>query len=464
MSINRQSANKLTVKKLFDNSKRLSHRVHFIGIGGVSMYSLALLSLKYGFLVSGSDREESDRTRALVLRGIKVDIGNSPESVHGATIVVYSHAIQDTDPQLLEATVLGIPTLTRSEYLGILMQKYYRRIGISGSHGKSTTTAILDHIFAFSGYSPTTLSGADLPIGEPLRIGSDSLVIYEACEYKDSFLDFFPTVAIALNLELDHTDYFADIGEIKQSFLKALSLAGDFALINGDDPNLADIKDGIACRTLTYGGSRTNDYSYSITSFTDSGYEFDISHFGSSIGSFRLNIPGVFNVGNATAAIVTALECGLDVESISAAIASFGGIPRRLEYIGNRFGRRVYYDYAHHPTEIAASINTLKSITNQPLTVVFKPHTFSRTRDLWREFISALSLADRVILCDIFSARETPIEGISSSRLADEIGRRAVYLPDEEVVEYLDLHTKGAIALMGAGDLEKIRKRIINGG
>ena len=344
------------------------------------------------------------------------------------------------------------------------MQKYNRRIGISGSHGKSTTTAMLDHIFAFSGYSPTTLSGADLPIGEPLRIGSDSLVIYEACEYKDSFIDFFPTVAIALNLELDHTDYFADIGEIKNSFLKALSLARDFALINGDDPNLADIKDSIACRTLTYGGSRTNDYSYSITSFTDSGYEFDISHFGSSIGSFRLNIPGVFNVGNATAAIVTALECGLDVESISAAIASFGGIPRRLEYIGNRFGRRVYYDYAHHPTEIAASINTLKSITNQPLTVVFKPHTFSRTRDLWREFISALSLADRVILCDIFSARETPIEGISSRRLADEIGRRAVYLPDEEVVEYLDLHTKGAIALMGAGDLEKIRKRIINGG
>ena len=138
MSINRQSANKLAVKKLFDNSKRLPHRVHFIGIGGVSMYSLALLSLKYGFLVSGSDREESDRTRALVLRGIKVDIGNSPESVHGASMVVYSHAIQDTDPQLLEATVLGIPTLTRSEYLGILMQKYYRRIGISGSHGKST--------------------------------------------------------------------------------------------------------------------------------------------------------------------------------------------------------------------------------------------------------------------------------------------------------------------------------------
>ena len=427
------------------------------------MYSLARLTITLGAMVSGSDREDSARTRELELLGAGVSIGHNPDNIRGADLVVYSHAISDDNPELLAARQADIPTLSRPEYLGALMQKYKRRIGVSGSHGKSTTVAMLDCIFSCAGCNPTTLSGSDLPIGEPMRIGGSGTLIYEACEYKDAFLSFSPWVAVGLNLELDHTDYFADLEAIKTSFAKAIGSATSFAVINGDDPNLKEISKSFSCRCVSFGGGEGNDYRYSISSFGEGETSFSLSRFGSVIGSFELNIPGVFNIYNATAAIVTALEYGLDANDISKAISSFRGIPRRLEYIGSRYGRRIYYDYAHHPTEIVASINALKLLTGQPLTVVFRPHTFSRTRDLWREFVGALSLADYLVLCDIFPAREEPIEGISSPALAKEIGSKAIHLPEDKILEYIDLHTEGAVVLMGAGDLENIRKSIIKG-
>ena len=202
------------------------------------MYSLARLTITLGAMVSGSDREDSARTRELELLGAGVSIGHNPDNIRGADLVVYSHAIDDDNPELLAARQADIPTLSRPEYLGALMQKYKRRIGVSGSHGKSTTVAMLDCIFSCAGCNPTTLSGSDLPIGEPMRIGGSGTLIYEACEYKDAFLSFSPWVAVGLNLELDHTDYFADLEAIKTSFAKAIGSAASFAVINGDDPNL----------------------------------------------------------------------------------------------------------------------------------------------------------------------------------------------------------------------------------
>ncbi len=434
--------------------------IHFVGIGGVSMYSLARLCLARGITVTGSDREESNRTGELRLLGARIFIGHSTENVRESSLVVYTHAIDKDNPEICAARELDIPTVSRSAFLGWLMMGYKSRIGVSGSHGKSTTVAMLDCIFSHAGRNPTTLSGADLPIGEPLRIGGSNLLIYEACEYKDSFLDFSPTIAVALNLELDHTDYFSGIDALKSSFTSALGRASRRAIINGDDENLRDVADKLRKPPVSFGGRDHNEYSYSITSFKPYGYSFDIFRFGSRLGSFELNIPGEFNVHNATAAIIAALEYGIDVETVAEAISSFSGIPRRLEYIGSRFGRKIYYDYAHHPTEISATIGALKSLTGTQITVIFKPHTYSRTKSLWREFASSLSLADHIILSDIFPARESEIPGVSSAKLAEFIGTKAKYLPDSKIIEYIDLCTKGTVVLMGAGDLENIKKDI----
>lgn len=435
--------------------------VHFIGIGGVSMYSLARLTSLNGARVTGSDREESDRTRSLTSAGIYVKKGHSSDNIDGADLVVYTHAISEYNPELNEAERRGIPTVPRAEYLGALMLDYGTRIGVSGSHGKSTTVAMLERIFSLAGKNPTVLSGSDLPHGDPFKMGSEELLIYEACEYRDSFLRFSPTLSLGLNLELDHTDYFADIEQLTESFVKALGRAENFSVINGDDVNLKAVIKRVKCPVVTFGVNEYNDYRYFITNFSEVGFEFSISHHGENIGSFMLNIPGTFNVHNAVAAIVVALECGIDPQMAADAIEGYSGIAGRLEYVGSRFGRAVYYDYAHHPTEIAASLNALRQLSDRPLTVIFKPHTFSRTASLWRRFCSSLSLADYAIITDIYPAREQPIEGITSCRLAEDIGSKAMYCSDSEVDFVVDRFTDGTIVLMGAGNFDIIKSSII---
>lgn len=436
-------------------------RLHFVGVGGVSMYSLARLAAEAGATVSGSDREESERTHNLSSLGAKIFIGHSPENADGASLVIYSQAISNDNPELISAREKGIPTLSRAEYMGIIMRGYAKRIGVSGSHGKSTVTAMLDAIFTHAGLNPTVLSGAELPSGEPFRFGSADYLIYEACEYKDSFLSFCPTVSVGLNMELDHTDYFSDIDALKRSFAKALGRAGDFSLICHDDENLRSILPKIKTRAVTFGHTEGSQYRYEILSFLDGGFEFTLKKFDNVLGIFRLNLPGVFNISNAAAAITLALEYGIELSKIQEAIANFSGIKRRLERIGRRFGRDIYYDYAHHPTEIAASITALKTLTASPLTVIFKPHTYTRTKDLWHNLRSSLSLADYLILLDIYPAREEPIENVTSERLAGEIPG-AIYCRDEDVIRALDLRTGGAVVLMGAGDVEKIKMQILS--
>ncbi len=426
------------------------------------MYSLARLAMQKGARVTGSDRESSERTRALSLLGARIFIGHSAELVIGATLAVYSNAISEDNPELVRARELGIPTVSRAEYMGAMMIGYDGRIGVSGSHGKSTTVAMLDAIFTHAGSEPSVLSGSELPIGEPLKIGGGSLMLYEACEYKDSFLKFSPTVAIGLNLELDHTDYFESLAAIKDSFKRALGRASKFAVVNGDDENFRTIIKQIRGKVITFGQGTSCDYRYSIVAFRESGFDFTLSKFGSEIGRFRLNIPGAFNVSNAVAAIVTALEYGIDVETVREGISRFRGIARRLERVGLRYTRPVYYDYAHHPTEIAASINAIKMLTHDLVTVIFKPHTYSRTASLWEDLKTALSLADHVILTPIYPAREEAIEGITSAGLAREIGARAKFSEDDEILRYLDLYTHGTIVVMGAGDMEKIKKDVLN--
>jgi UDP-N-acetylmuramate--alanine ligase len=435
--------------------------LHFVGIGGVSMASLARLALLRGIKVTGSDRIISKNAHKLIELGASVHAGHDGTHVPGATAVVYSHAISPNNPELHCARSLGIPLISRAQFLGAVMLDYKNRIGVSGTHGKSTTTSMLDEIFTRAGVMPTVLSGAELTTGEPLRVGEDNYLIYEACEYRDSFLEFSPTVAIGLNLELDHVDYFDGIKELKRSFAKALGGASGFAVVNGDDEYLSEIIPEIKCRTVTYGeGERTN-YRYLVNSFTGEGYEFSLYRFGAPIGSFTLNMKAQYNVTNAVAAIVTALELGIDVDTVKAAVSEFHAVPRRLELVGHSSGRAVYYDYAHHPTEIAANINALRLMTGERITVVFKPHTFTRTQAFWEGFRASLSLADHVVLTDIYPAREEPIPGVNSRRLAQEIGGRATFLPDYEVASYVLAHTDGVIVVMGAGDMEIIKNDIL---
>lgn len=440
---------------------KVGHKIHFIGIGGVSMYSLARIANLFGATVSGSDREASPRTDSLASLGIEIFIGHRAENVDGANLVVYSHAIDEDNPELVYARGHNIPTVSRAEYLGAMMLEYKWRIGVSGSHGKSTTTAMLDAIFTHSGAMPTTLSGADLPTGDPMRLGSSDLLIYEACEYRDSFLRFTPTVSIGLNLDLDHTDYFPDIEALRNSFLRAFNRAEDLVILSGDDPNFKKIIPKISTKVITFGRSRGNTYRYDITGFCEGNFSFDLYKFENKIGSFKLHLPGAFNLHNATAAIATATELGIDIDLIHEAVSAFRGIPRRLELIGRVFGRDVYYDYAHHPTEIGASITALRGLYCGEITVVFKPHTYSRTKSLWNEMCRSLSLADHVVLTDIYAAREEPIPGITSENLARDIGGMAAYLQDNEAAEYILKHTRGAIVLMGAGDLTEIKNQLI---
>lgn len=451
-----------SVHPSYDRIRRLmgEGRIHFIGIGGVSMYSLARLAHSSGYSVSGSDRERSERTDRLESLGIKVYIGHSNENIDNASLVVYSHAIGEDNPELAFALESRIPTVNRAEYMGAVMLDYKHRIGVSGSHGKSTAVAMLDAIFHASGAEPTVLSGAELPFGEPLRLGDKGTLIYEACEYRDSFLRFLPSVAIALNLELDHTDYFADISAIRDSFLRALSRAEDFAVISGDDINLRRIMPKIPTSCITFGRGRDNTYRYEITRFEEADFEFSIYKYGTRLGDFVLKIPGVFNIHNATAAIVTALEMGVDIEVVRQAIAEFSGIPRRLQHIGKVSGRPIYYDYAHHPTEISASLAAIRGVVRGKITLLFKPHTYSRTAGLWQELCGALSLADQIIITDIYAAREEPIEGITAENLAIGVGKGAIYLPDGDAAQYILEKTEGAIVLMGAGDLTEIKRQL----
>lgn len=438
--------------------------VYFIGIGGSSMNALARLSRDLGYSVLGSDLTASDNTAALAYLGIRVIIGHDTAAVALADLVVYSHAIPDTDPELTAADEQGTVTVTRAEYMGALMLRYSRRIGISGTHGKSTVTALTEAIFTAAGDRPTALSGASLStVKDSYLAGDTKLLVYEACEYRDSYHSFSPTVAVALNLELDHTDYFENIEVLKASFSTALSRADGFAVINDDDGNLAAVADSLTVPTVRFGSRHTADYQYLITAFLDPGYRFSVICRGRSLGEFSTPMRGVFNLSNVTAAIAVTAELGVDTDVIRRTVADFRGISRRLEHIGYYHGRDVFYDYAHHPTAVAASINALRDSSPDGITLIFRPHTYSRTAHLWEDFRAALSLADRIILTDIYPARENPVAGVSSPRLAAAIGSRAVYAPVDRVTEYLD-HTRGTIIIMGAGELDGVKKKIINKG
>lgn len=423
------------------------------------MYSLARLCLERGMRVSGYDRERGKYCESLLERGVKLSFEPDFATAATATLVVYSLAIDVLDSEFVYAGSLGIPRVSRADFLSYLMADYESSIAVSGAHGKSTVTAMLHEIFSVAGKEPSSLLGAELPSGEPFSLGGRELFIYESCEYRDSFLCMRPSAAVITNIEHDHPDYFKDEEAVVKSFLECINGAQDIAVLPIDDKNIRSILDRVTVPYLTYGISTLSDYRYTIDAFLEEGSRFTVYHENTS-HSYEIRLIGSYNVANAVCAVATALEYGIPSEKIKEALFGFKAPSRRLERIGEYRGRRVFYDYAHHPTEISAAIGALRTWGARAVTVVFKPHTYTRTKAFWDSFVLSLSLADSVILTDIYAAREEPIFDITSERLAAEIGERAVSIADGEILSALD-KTEGDIILMGAGEIGNIKRLVL---
>ena len=438
--------------------------IYFIGVGGINMSSLAHISHLRGYRVGGSDREKTALTEKLRAEGIEIFYGHDASNMENYDAVVYTVAISPDNPEYVRAIEKGIPCISRADYLGYLMLGYKNRIGVSGMHGKSTCTSMCATVFMECEADPTVLSGAELDaMGGAYRIGHSENFIFEACEYMDSFLDFNPSLAIILNIELDHVDYFDSIEQVCYSYSRFAALTGDKGIVvaNIDNEYVPKALDGYAGKIVTFGVvTKSADYSAINIRYPNGFAEFDIMHRGEFVAHVKLSVTGEHNVYNALAAFAAAHISGLDPEKIAKGLSKFHGAKRRMEFKGRINGALVFDDYGHHPTEVATTLDGVKKRDDvQRLFCVFQPHTFSRTFALMDDFAKSFDSVDRVYVADIYPARETDNLGISGKTLAIRIGDKAEYVPDLEfIADELNstLYPGDALVVMGAGNIYKI--------
>ena len=441
--------------------------VHFIGIGGISMSGLAEILLKEGFTVSGSDSKESPLTRKLESEGAQIFYGQKAENIiPGIGCVIYTAAISKSNPELIEAVAQKLPLLTRAELLGQLMKNYETPIAVSGTHGKTTTTSMISHILLAADMDPTISVGGILKaIGGNIRVGNSGTFITEACEYTNSFLHFFPKISVILNIEEDHLDFFKDLEDIRHSFHQFAALLPDDGtlVINGDIKDYPEIFEGLSCNVVTYGSSSDFDYSASDISYDENGHvSFDLICHGKYVDRVALSVTGDLNVSNALSAIAVADLLDIPLEITEKGLLAFTGTDRRFEYKGEFNGVTVVDDYAHHPTEIAATLKAARHSPHNSVWCVFQPHTYTRTKAFFHEFAEALSHTDHLVLADIYAARETDTLGISSSDLAAEaakLGTDTHYFPDfAQIEEFLKENCRPGdlVITMGAGDIVNV--------
>lgn len=445
--------------------------VYFVGIGGISMSGLAEILNSAGFRVSGSDARKSPMTQMLEARGIRVFYGQRAENITpDIDCAVFTSAIHEDNPEFMAVKALNIPSLTRAQLLGQIMTNYKTPIAISGTHGKTTTTSMVSEILLHANTDPTLSIGGILKtIGGNIRVGHSEYFVTEACEYTNSFLSFFPKIGIILNIEEDHMDFFKDLADIRSSFRKfAQLLPSDGCLIiNGDIEHYEEITQGLSCRVITYGTDSRNDYYPRELTHNEYAQAAFRLHSPQEIRSFTLSVPGDHNVSNAMAAIALADLLHIDTATIQAALTDFHGTDRRFEYKGSVGGVTVIDDYAHHPTEITATLQAARNYPHKTLWCVFQPHTYSRTKAFLDDFAQALCLADRVVLADIYAARETDTLGISSETLKheiEELGHTCDYFSTFDEIEnfLLENCTTGDLLItMGAGDVHKIGENLL---
>ena len=451
---------------------RPSH-VHFIGIGGISMSGLAAILLQEGFTVTGSDSKESELTKRLSDAGARIAYAQTADNItDDIDVVVYTAAIHPSNPEYAAALEKGIPLLTRAELLGQMMRSYRIPICVSGTHGKTTTTSMAAHILMAGGLDPTISVGGILPLIEGnYRIGSKETFLMEACEYTNSFLSFFPKISLILDIDADHLDFFKDLEDIRRSFRKFAELLPDDGtlIINADDPACKMITKGLSCKIITYSEENGKaDYTADLVTYDSLGHAtFRALYQGTPVGTFSLQVPGQHNVGNALAAIALACELGLSADVIQEGFTSFHGTNRRFEYKGRMHDVTIIDDYAHHPTEIKATLRTAQRVPHETIWCVFQPHTYTRTKALLPQFAEALSIADKVILADIYAARELDIYGISSRDLQEEIiklGTDCLYFPTfGEIEDHLRGHASAGdlVITMGAGNIVQVGEDLL---
>ena len=447
-------------------------KIHFIGIGGISMSALAEICLNKGYDVSGSDMSKSTMTDKLASQGAKIYIGQKKENiVDGLDMVVYTAAIHPDNEELMAAKEKNILTINRAAFLGQIMREYKNSIAVAGTHGKTSTTSMLSTIFGCADLDPTILVGGNLKsIGGNVKIGNSENFITEACEYTDSFLNFNPKIAIVLNIEADHLDYFSGIEEIKASFNKfgkLLPKDGHF-VINGDSANTDGILHDVKATVIKYGKENFNDVIIKNIEFDDNGFgSFDLSYFGKDLGRFQLSVPGLHNIYNATSAIIVSIVSGIDVDAVKDGIVKYTGVGRRFETKGNYKGALVVDDYAHHPTELKATLAAAKKLKKSTLWCVFQPHTYSRTKSLLNEFGEAFYAADKVIITDIYAAREDNPGDIHSKDLAEKLYHNNVnvkYISKfEDIVEYLkeNMGPNDLLITAGAGPVYQVGELLL---
>ncbi|MBQ2754214.1 MAG: UDP-N-acetylmuramate--L-alanine ligase [Clostridia bacterium] len=438
----------------------LHKTVHFIGIGGVSMSALAHILLNNGVTVSGSDATKTDITDNLEKCGAKITIGHSADNIENPSLVVYTAAISNDNPELVCAQEKGIETMERADFLGKLMLSYKCPISVSGTHGKTTTTSMLSTVFLKAQLDPTILVGGEFPqIGSNYKIGSKNHLIFEGCEYVDSFLKFNPKGAIITNVDKDHLDYFKGIKQIRQSFNKFLKLIPDdgFAVVNADDKNTMKCLKGVKCKIIKYG--KKGQWKAKNISYNDFGCgKFDVYNNKEFVTKVTLNVPGIHNIYNALAVFACANYFGISSETISQGLSEFVGAKRRFELKGYLNDAPVYDDYAHHPKEIITTIATAEKITTGKMWCIFQPHTYTRTYALLNDFAKVLSKGDNVIINKIYAARERNTVGISGKDLADKISG-ALYIEEfDDIANFLKANVKkdDIVITIGAGTITKL--------
>ena len=446
--------------------------IHFIGIGGISMSGLAEILIDEGFTVTGSDSHESELTLHLEAKGAKIAYGQRAENIKdGIDVVVYTAAVHPDNPEFAAAVEKQLPILSRAELLGQMMTNYGNSIAVSGTHGKTTTTSMITEILLAGNTDPTISVGGILnSIGGNIRVGGPELFVTEACEYTNSFLSFSPTMEVILNIEADHLDFFKDITDIRHSFrLFAEKLPENGLLvINNDIENMEYITDGLPCRVITFGkkpGSRYQAQGIRFDELARATYDLKVD--GETVDTVTLGVPGEHNVYNSLAAAAIGMELGIPLEMIKRGLKRFTGTNRRFEKKGEISGVTILDDYAHHPQEIRATLETARHYPHKKLWVVFQPHTYTRTKAFLDEFAEALSLADEVILADIYAARETDNLGISSGDIAERIEKRGIkahFIPAFDDIETFILENcmhGDLLITMGAGDIVKVGEKLL---
>ena len=448
-------------------------KIHMIGIGGSSMSGIAEIAHSMGIEITGSDMEETYYVSKLLDKGYKINVGHNENSIDSSIdLIVYSAAISMDNPEIIKAKELNIPLMERAEFLGLISSSFKNVLCISGTHGKSTTSGMISKIFIDAKKDPTISIGASLKeIGGNNKVGSDSTIILEACEYHDSYMHFNPTIALVLNVDADHLEYFGSFDNVKKSFSKFVNLvpSDGYIFINSDDENSSHIADNANGNIITFGIKNEADYQAINVNYDENGYPtYDIVFKNEMIESITLKVSGEHNVYDSLASFAVCHNFGINANVIKESLKTYSGVHRRFEFLGyTSSGAKVYDDYAHHPTEIATTLYSVNNVKHNRTWALHQPFTYTRTKDHLDEFAKVLSGFDNIVLTDIYAGREKDIYNIKTEDLVDKIKplNPNVYhfSNNDELIKFLNEHLEkdDIICSIGCGPIDKISQKLV---